>query len=83
MDDKVTVTIERSLLVGLIRGCALLESEEHGRIWDDEAREALAKAREIGLAPKNWMAHTAERERPREVMPDAIIQERLHQEIDR
>lgn len=74
---------ESAMLVGLIRAAALLESAEHGRIWDDEAREALDKARALGLVPESWAMHTAERERSREVTPDAVIQERLHQEIDR
>lgn len=48
-DTSKHVTVERSLLVGLIRAAALLESAERGRIWDDEAREALNKARALGL----------------------------------
>lgn len=37
-----------AMVRGLVRCAEFKEEEERGKIWDDECRRALAKARELG-----------------------------------
>lgn len=38
----------RVMMRGLVRAAEFKEQEDNGKIWDDECRNALAKARELG-----------------------------------